>query len=290
VRIAAGVRTPLSPAQRARDPLPPLQSSRSTAVRGARLIAFLLGAAAVHAGVVVGGLVIGGREPARREVVRQEVKIEVQEHKVVPPPPPVEKPPEPEKTAPPPPPKKIAKAPPPPKAAPEPPKGPPPRVVGLSMESTTEGGDGPAFAVGNTRAGETAERAAAPETVKPAPAASPVVAPVRKVSAVGNRVATSIPTQGVVRVRAKPKHKVDPPYPDLLRSQGIEADVKLLVHIDESGKVTEVEVTAPCPYPEMNEAARKAALASEYEPATRDGVPVTEIIPVTTRFRLEEAQ
>jgi len=37
--------------------------------------------------------VIGGREPARREVVRQEVKIEVQEHKVVPPPPPVEKPP-----------------------------------------------------------------------------------------------------------------------------------------------------------------------------------------------------
>jgi hypothetical protein len=38
----------------------------------------------------------------------------------------------------------------------------------------------------------------------------------------------------------------------------------------------------------MNEAARIAALAEEYDPATRDGVPIPYAIPFKYRFRLED--
>jgi protein TonB len=284
IRIATRTRNDLSEAQRARDPLPPLRPPRSAALRTARLFALTLGALGVHGAVVGVGLLIGGREPGRREVVRQEVKIEVQERKVEPPPKPVEKPPEPERAIPVPP--KVVKAPPPPKAAPEPPKGPPPRIVGLSLESTVEGGSGPAFAVGNTRDGETAERAVTPAAVAPvAPPPPPPPTP----AAAANKAATRIPVAGVKHLPPKKKQAVEPHYPETLKSQGIEADVPLMVSIDETGKVTAVKVLRPSPYPELDEEARKAAFAEEYEPATRDGVPFATSISFTTRFRLEVA-
>jgi protein TonB len=274
-RIARQIRRPLTAAQRIFDPL---TRGRRPGGRIGRAAAALLASAAVHGAVVALGLVIGRSEVGKREVIHQEVKVEVRER---PAPPPPEPPPE--KPAPPPPQVKIARVPPPPKAPPpEPVKGPPPRVVGLSLESTSEGGEGPAFAVGNTRAGTTAEKAEAPKDVPPAPPAETAPSPSP------NQVASRIPTTGITYTMPKRRSPSKPPYPETLKAQGIEADVPVMVHIDADGKVTSVKVVKPSPYPEFNESARRAAAAEEFEPATRDGVPIPYTLSFTYRFRLEE--
>src|SRR5262249_1530448 len=134
-------------------------------------------------------------------------------------------PPKPEpivKKAPPPPPKKVAAPPP---AAP---KGPPPRVVGISLDSTAEGGGGPAFAVGDTSVGQAPERAAPPKETAPPPPAGP---PAPTGSGSKNQVATRIPVAGVKYTPPKRKRQLKPEYPPTLKAQGIEADVTVMVSI-----------------------------------------------------------
>jgi periplasmic protein TonB len=181
------------------------------------------------------------------------------------------------------PPPKVAKLPPPPATLP-PTKAAPVRVVGLSLESTGEGGDGPSFAVGNTRLGETEKAAVAPKGPLPEPAsASPATGPARS-----NQAASQIPVGGIKYEKPKPRKTPDPEYPADLKSQGIEADVMVLASIDVDGKVTSVKVIKEAPYPAFNEAARAAVLTYEYEPATRAGVPTTYQLSFTVRFRLKD--
>jgi protein TonB len=278
--MAARTRVGLTADQRAYDPLQ--HRRRAPGARGALVALLLLGAAAIHVGVVALGFLIGGREPALRERIEQTVRVEVREPPPPPPPPPEEKRPEP------PPPEPIVKKTPPPKAkAPPPPepetKSPPPRVVGISLDSTTEGGSGPAFATGETRQGQTAERAAAPKPSE-APAA-PAPAPVKPV--VKNEVASRIPVAGVSYTPPRRKRPHEPIYPETLKAQEIEADVGVLVSIDAEGKVTKVKVIGAAPYPEFNQAAEKAAHEEEFEPALRDGVAIPYTLSYTYRFRLE---
>jgi protein TonB len=78
-----------------------------------------------------------------------------------------------------------------------------------------------------------------------------------------------------------------PVYPDLLRAQGIEADVELLVSIDADGRVVAVKVIRPSRWAELDRAAREAAWRDRYAPATRNGLPLAYTLAFTTRFRLE---
>jgi protein TonB len=176
---------------------------------------------------------------------------------------------------------------PPPVRAPEPPPpepvAPPPRVVGLSLESTTEGGSGPSFAVGNTREGKTADRALDPRDVPTGP--PPPEAPAETT----NRAATRIPIAGVTYTMPKRRRPSEPPYPETLKAQGIETDVAVMVTVSAEGKVVSVTIVRPSPYPEFNEAARQHALSEEYEPATRNGEPIARSFNFTYRFRLEDA-
>ena len=80
----------------------------------------------------------------------------------------------------------------------------------------------------------------------------------------------------------------NPPYPAELRAQGLEADVVVMVSLDETGKVTSVQIITPSPYPAFNEAALAAAKAEEFEPALRDGVPVPYTLSYKYRFRIED--
>jgi protein TonB len=282
-RMAARTRRAIAPEQRAHDPL--LHRRRGPAARAGLVLLLLVGAAAIHLGVVTLGFVIGGRERPQRERIEQVVRVEVREPPPPPPPPPEEKRPEPPKPEP-----IVKKAPPPPKAkapppAPEPPKGPPPRVVGINLDSTVEGGGGPAFAAGNTHAGQTADRAVAP---KPAQEAAPPPPP-PVASATKNQAASRIPVAGVQYAQPKFKggQQIKPPYPEQLKAQAIEADVVVMVTISADGKVTNVKVIRPAPEAEFNEAAKKTALQQEYEPATRDGVAIPYTLSYTYRFRLE---
>jgi protein TonB len=275
-RVGRHVRKPLTAAQRIFDPL--RRDRRTSGARLGRVAAALLASAAIHGLVVVLGTVIGRTEVGRRDVVEQPVKVEMREHPAPPPPPPPPAPP-PEQPAPPP---RVAKLPPPKAPPPEPVKTPPPRVVGLSLESTSQGGEGPSFAVGNTRAGTTAERAEDPTKVAPiAPAPTDEPAP-------ANQAASRIPSAGITYTMPKRRAPSKPAYPETLKAQGIEADVPVMVSLDARGRVVSVKVVKPSPYPELNEAARRAAAAEEFEPATRDGVPIPYTLGFTYRFRLED--
>ncbi len=225
--------------------------------------------------------------PADDDDERQATSIEVREReKPEPPPPPPPPPP-----APPPEVEKLAVAEPrqeAPKPDPKQPEPPPEakkpvRVVGLSMDSTTAGGDGPGFAVGNTSRGETERVARDPNEVpKGPPPAPPPATP--------NKQASRIPgtATGGKMVMPKRKKPAKLPYPETLKSQGIEADVTVIVNVDAEGKVTSVKIARSSGYPEFDEVAERAARAEEFEPASRDGAAIPYTLSFTYRFRLED--
>ena len=144
------------------------------------------------------------------------------------------------------------------------------RVVGLSYESTVEGGNGPTFAVGNTRMGRSSRRAAAPKTVRPL-----------------NQVA-QLPEAKVVLVRPQRVKRIKPVYPPRYRAQGLEGDVVVSLQIGADGRIVSLRVVRPAKHPAFNESARAAARRERFSPATRDGVPIPFRISFTYRFRLNE--
>jgi TonB family protein len=79
---------------------------------------------------------------------------------------------------------------------------------------------------------------------------------------------------------------VKAPYPAEAQAKGVEADVVLALDIDETGKVTAVEVVEPAGYG-FDEAARAAALAFVFSPATRAGKPVKSRILYRYSFHFE---
>jgi len=275
-RVAALVTVPMSPEARA--------LSRSKAPgRGEAVVLCLLGALVLHSGIVGYGW-MSAKHPRKHS---EEVKMVVVERKKEPPPPP----PEPPKVDEPPPkapepPKKVATAPPPPKTVDEPPPPPKPmRVTGLSLENTVPGGDGPAFATGNTNQGQTDTKAVDPKDI---PATPGPVAPGPPTPEPGpNRAASNMPGHGTVVRVPKRVQEVKPAYPEVLRAQGVEADVVLLVAIDATGQVTNVKVLQSAGQPEFDNAAVAAARAERYEPATRDGAPFAYNLKYTVRFRLD---
>ena len=272
-RIEARVVRPMSAEQRAYDPL-----VRGSLGVGAKLLiaaAAILLSSGVHAGVYGFGSLFEGGE--NRDRKRDLVAVEVREKK---PEPEKEKPeekkpePEPERVVKPPPKKRVIE--PPPKAPPPEKPGKPVRVVGLSLDSTSQGGSGPAFSVGNTRQGETDKRANDPKKVaRTAPPPSP------------NQTASRIPTAGARYVLPKRKRPVKPPYPKELLAQGIEAAVTVMVSLDTSGNVKSVKIIKSSGRPEFDESARKTALAEQFEPATRDGTPIPYTLSYTYRFTID---
>jgi protein TonB len=149
----------------------------------------------------------------------------------------------------------------PPPPPPPVPRKEPRRIVGIDMESTTVGGAGETFAVGNTRMGETAEVAQDPTSATPL--AATFTPPKR----------TTAPA---------------PDYPPSLRAKGVEGDVGLRVAIDATGRVVDVAVTVPSGHAEFDGAAVDDARRSVYEPARVNGVGVARSIEFTVRFRLRQ--
>ncbi len=300
-RIAARTSRDLTPEQRAYDPAMHPHSKWSSRL-GAALIV-VLASGAVHGAVVgVGVLASSGdsdrskknervsiemRERVKKQRERREEKKKEKEKK---------KEPEKKKVAV----KKRVEKPKPQKVeTPEPEKTEqepikkrsPRRVVGINMSATVQGGGGTSFAVGNTRAGETADTAVSPEdlTRKPEPVdEKPADTKPKPKPEKQNRTASRIPiakTPFVLPKRTKPSK---PHYPETLKAQGIEADVPVLVTIDATGKVTEVKILKSSGYPDFDQAAREAALAEVFTPALKNGEAVPYRLSFTYRFRLEE--
>ncbi|MES1207500.1 MAG: energy transducer TonB, partial [Pseudomonadota bacterium] len=164
---------------------------------------------------------------------------------------------------------RVPRAPEPPAAAPPPPV----RVVGLSLESTSEAGPGRAFAVGNTLGGTTAAGGSAPR------ASDRPAGP--------NRAAPGAPRPGSVLTPPRRLAEVKPRYPDARRAAGVEADVLLVVSLDAAGRVLSVTVGRSSGDGAFDESARAAARQERFSPALRDGVPVPTTFTFTTHFRLD---
>lgn len=80
-----------------------------------------------------------------------------------------------------------------------------------------------------------------------------------------------------------------PKYPDRARRRQVEADVLMLVLVDESGQVVQAIVKRTDDHGlGFNEAARRAALAATFEPARRNGLPGKMWTELPFSFRLHE--
>jgi len=74
-------------------------------------------------------------------------------------------------------------------------------------------------------------------------------------------------------------------YPSQLRRKGLEGEVKLLVQINEQGRVKVLE-TVSSTHPDFIEPSRKAAEGSVYEPPTRNGKAVKVEFYLPVRFSM----
>lgn len=74
-------------------------------------------------------------------------------------------------------------------------------------------------------------------------------------------------------------------YPTHLKRRGLEGEVKLLVQIDEQGKVKVLEVVSST-HPDFAEPSKNAAESSIYEPPMRNGEPVRTQFYLPIRFTL----
>jgi TonB family protein len=75
-------------------------------------------------------------------------------------------------------------------------------------------------------------------------------------------------------------------YPKEAQEKGLQAEVLLHLTLDKTGKVTAVKVVEPAGHG-FDEAAQAAAMQFVFEPATRNGKPVSVIVPYRYRFELK---
>lgn len=122
-------------------------------------------------------------------------------------------------------------------------------VFGVTMESTSQQGGGPAVQVGNTLA-----PTAGPGSAAPKPLAPPVAA----------FEATKLPL---------PQGRCFGQYTDEARAAGLEGTVVLDLTVDESGKARDITVVQGLEHG-LSDAAKRALIACRFTPGEKDGKPV----------------
>lgn len=155
--------------------------------------------------------------------------------------------------------------------------------VGLTLDSTDPNGAGAAFAVGDTLAGETPREA--PPPVPSRPLETTQLTPAPRPSR--NRVARAAPAAGVHVQPARRLSRIEPDYPALLRTQGLEGDVTVQVLLSAQGSVQDVTLVRPAKDDAFNSAAVAAARREQFAPETHDGRPVSTSLTYTYRFRID---
>lgn len=146
------------------------------------------------------------------------------------------------------------------------PQPPTPRVI--------QGLDNNSFAPGShsgltVRAGTTTSVKATDELLKPGESTQSVVVPYASV--------TNPP-----KIRYKPTLDV----PQSLRDKNLQGTVDVVLTIDETGKVSSIEVVGPLD-PDADEACKKALLSSRWKPGDKDGAPViTRSVPYSCKFEM----
>lgn len=146
---------------------------------------------------------------------------------------------------------------------------------------------------------------AAAKPVPPQPAAAPqTAAPVAALDATAPPPAGAAGTAGgegglpgidptwyrarEVDTTAKPIGSITPVYPDEARRRNKDGTLKLMLKIDDLGRVRDAEVVEADPPGLFEEAALEAFRAARFHPAMKDGRPVRYQAYIRVRFRLKD--
>ncbi|WP_448382138.1 energy transducer TonB [Desulfosoma sp.] len=81
--------------------------------------------------------------------------------------------------------------------------------------------------------------------------------------------------------------RVPPPYPMDARRRGIEGWVRVLLFVDEAGRVDDVEILEAEPPGVFEESVRRCVVGWRFSPGTVEGVPVRAKVETTIRFELQ---
>jgi TonB family protein len=128
-----------------------------------------------------------------------------------------------------------------------------------------------------------APSAATPPDAARERAAEPAARTPAQTAAAGAAAGAGGAAGGITTVPPKLVSSPKPEYPPLARKLGVEGVVVLSVLVDEQGRVEDVQVLEPVSQNVgINEAAQHVARASQFKPATRDGVR----IKMWTRLRI----
>ena len=87
----------------------------------------------------------------------------------------------------------------------------------------------------------------------------------------------------MVAARISNEKRIEPSYSEQARRDHISGTVKLRVIVGPDGHVRDIEVIRGLGFG-LDENAVKAVRTWEFEPATRDGIPVEEAVPVDCQF------
>lgn len=134
----------------------------------------------------------------------------------------------------------------------------------------------------------------APMTPAPAPAATPAPAP----ATIGPETPSPLPSLPLgiddtwylarqVDSHARAIGRIEPAYPEEARRGNLEGSLKLMVKIDELGRVLSAEVVEARPAGVFDRAALDAFRQARFHPAIKDGRPVRYQAYIRVDFKLE---
>ncbi len=94
------------------------------------------------------------------------------------------------------------------------------------------------------------------------------------------------PRQAKIDAPPKPRRAIRPDYPKGARQRGEQGNVVLEIRVGAEGAVDGVEVVSSCGFPELDEAAVRAAKEARFTPAKAGGSPVASTARLSLLFRL----
>ena len=102
-----------------------------------------------------------------------------------------------------------------------------------------------------------------------------------------NRPPPVAPRQARLDAPPKPKRNIKPEYPKGARQRGEQGDVVLEIRVNAAGAVDAVKVVGPSGYPELDEAAVRAAKAARFSPARSGHESVASTARLKLQFKLK---
>lgn len=97
----------------------------------------------------------------------------------------------------------------------------------------------------------------------------------------------ALPTIRIEKARPLQPIDVEAVYPLGARLRGEEGTVRMIVRIGDDGRVEVVEIGESSGFTLLDQAAERAVRRTRFAPATRNGLPITDEITITIRFRLD---